>query len=1137
MKTLHLDKWMLWVALGAVLALAVWLGVGLLPPVAQAQGTYTMVLLDGDAPIEAQVDGNHYTVVYRNGLHLTARLYDNEGPIEGQNLSCEYGDVWTDTGTYAITITANVQGAYVMANYVVDVTPAVLTVGWDNDTLQSQYGQPVSIGATLRLDGYTMSWQALQADDPTASLSYEAGTGAAFDRDYLMQYGVLGTAGGQGKNTVTMVLSARNYVLDANTATALYNLIPYQGSLAIGADSVEQQAAYTGRGIDLVDLYRVSVVDAVTPLDHAAYTVVADVTDLADSSVQKDVQRVTSIGSYSVTFHFAGSAANFDHYANDTVCTLTVTPCQTRVQLTNDTLVTVPYNPSRAANSGADNKAILDVDVLARMPMDFAVVDVNTGVSLTLDAALFACTYSTTRTGFDQPGYDATQCPDPDYISDGDTWFVCVAFAGNAEYAPSQGVLPMRVVSRDLSDAVRFTYAGTNTLAARRYSYLATPLQDYVYYGFNEEDSAVQAYLNYRKTNAYTETLIYQRWDGENWIDDTPAMPATYRALLTVVSRHYRVDYASDSFSIAKVTLGQQDLVVAHPAIAYGDVVDMGVTVGAAMLAAYGMDATATWTYTVDSTAAVLPVGTYDVRLDLDHPLYECTGLVLPNGLTITPRSVEVRVWDRDVDYGDPWYPNGYTYGTQDAGSVWWAEGAVLADDVEDVLAGLTIYVVFNDLRYEYGTVVLPVNTAGYPLEVEARQGNYNLVSAAQTGYLHLYARRLNITIDGKDSIYEGGKPQLSPKLGNVAEDDDADALLAALHLTYTNADGDLFEGEDIAFDVGRYTVGVAVDNEMLFTNYKLSVTPFVLTVIGKQIETGNADVVVSGWFRAGASISVTATANSTYNAAINKAVDGYSVYMVYEIDQPVDTMTGNVTITLPCPATGKVAVVYLDGNQWKTVEFTRVADQVTFSQRHMATAYAVVTRREANWLLIGLIIGGVALAGVAVLVVLLLRRKQRGAVLAQQATESQMAPTASANPNNEEDELDEYIEHFDASSVEQELTPAERIALREREERYAQYRARLARLRGSDRTMTETLAQLGLDSTANDEEIIERMIAEDEERARRLQEELDREAEERRRAEEAPTMVILDHSDEVLEQQTVVPTMRDDDDIDDIDI
>ena len=96
---------------------------------------------------------------------------------------------------------------------------------------------------------------------------------------------------------------------------------------------------------------------------------------------------------------------------------------------------------------------------------------------------------------------------------------------------------------------------------------------------------------------------------------------------------------------------------------------------------------------------------------------------------------------------------------------------------------------------------------------------------------------------------------------------------------------------------------------------------------------------------------------------------------------------------------------------------------------------------------------------------------------------------------------------------------------------------ARLQRLRGSDRTMTDTLAQLGLDKNAGDEEIIERMIAEDEERARLLQEELDREAEEKAKAEAAPTMVIVDHSADVLEQQTYVPTQKDEEDLDDIDI
>ena len=99
-------------------------------------------------------------------------------------------------------------------------------------------------------------------------------------------------------------------------------------------------------------------------------------------------------------------------------------------------------------------------------------------------------------------------------------------------------------------------------------------------------------------------------------------------------------------------------------------------------------------------------------------------------------------------------------------------------------------------------------------------------------------------------------------------------------------------------------------------------------------------------------------------------------------------------------------------------------------------------------------------------------------------------APTKGLQHKSEEEELDELIQNFDESTVRRELTPAERIALREKEEKYNQYRLRLQRMRGSgDKSMQDKLAGLQL-GAADDDAIIARMIAEDEARAKELEEE-----------------------------------------------
>lgn len=1144
----------------ALLLLAIAVGVLFLfaHQTAMAQD-FSLVLFDNGQQLSADqytVKNNTYTLSYHSGISITAALADGEGNLLAeQSAEGSFGTVFTKTGKYPLSLSTPVGYTMQFNNYTICIAPAVLTVEWDAASLRGEYGQPAKPQVTWQCGDSVYTWETIVGDDADAKaeflpLGFDQTTESDVDylSDYLWGNGVLGTQNGKGLNDFQLRLTSTQYVLtkipDAyrgwmesttgygagstvvTSVKGKYELQTYKGSIAIAETAVEKP--YTLDGVDLVQAFGASVVDEAGK-DRSRYTIVADVTK--GGNTQKDVAVVSEVGAYSVIFHFAGDSK---YYAASTyycaqAATITVQRCPT-VVVGNDLGVRVEFDCARKTGNA---KTVLDKDVYARMVGGDYIIQESVGTkAYAPPSSELTFAYCSTVAGFSEDGYDASWSPNANFVGD---LYVRIAFAGNERYEACSAILPLHILPFDLTFGIDVTLlASTNG-----YAYRKDTEADFVTgKTFTKSIAGVADYYDNERDETHEYITYQQQLLDETWQDvaDTDNMlPGTYRARFQIQTAHYVGDKVSNPFVIRKVVLGPEQVSLGATAFVYGEEVDPMAAVDAQTIATYGQ-VSGTWHYTYDPAVSdgIFAKGTYGVILSLDDPVYELAddnALSYPAAIVVEVRSVTLTVHDNLKFYGSDWYPDGISEG-QD---VSWQEGAVLARDVEAFLQGLTVWAEVGETDYSEPMPILSVRTEGYPLHATLGKAgvlaNYQLINSDANGCLYITQRPLIVDIKNK-VIFENDPYELEKSISDEdAVFDEKNDLLAHISLFYFNEDGEEVQG---SLAVGRYTVKAVGDEAT--ANYLVS-GERTIVVKSLQLSTGNSDFGLSGRFLDGSNITVTQADPSLYEATVKKSsLDRYHIEAVYEVSGKASVNTGSITVTLSCPATGKVAVLYSNGDEWKAVEFSRVGDSLTIEQGTLGEVYIVLAKREVNWMLLGIIAGAVVFVVLVVLVVLAMRKKKREAKLVQEASSALVAPTIERKPS-EEDELDEFIDNFDESTVERELTPAEKIALREKEERYKEYRSRLARLRGSERTLSDTLAQLGLSKDADEDAIIERMIAEDEERARKLQEELEREEEERRKAEEAPTMVILDHSSETLEQQTYVPTQHDDDDLDDIDV
>ena len=1089
------------------------------PQEAKADPTYELVLYDGDIPCSLGAVGNlycyeadyyksyrRYTFTYHEGINLRLGAKTQTGediawqPAEAMQSVKHTADGSVDN----YLVQGSIEGT--ITPFYIRIQERPLTVVWAEETLYSEFGEAIAPQVTLwDAETDTATLQAIQTE-----ITFLASDDSPFNSEYVKGLG-------KGDYLIKAVLAEKgNYCLADNTNT--YHVAKFSGEIVV--ERQEETVVYNGAPRSAIELLGATVRKGGVEVEGYAIKV-----KYSRDCVKEDnsLTALATAGTFYIAFQFEDTT-NYTYYRSPASASewYTVNIEMANVVLsTTESAVSLQYDKNRTAETAAEE--------LYGKRNEFLLVADETGMEIVSSPEDYTFRYRDTDA-------DAWRDTPPATVGN---YQVRVHFNGNGNYhetaAENDLIMPLEITKR----LVRLAWKPYDTKLAygERFDLAGQYRVDGTY---REEFEAWIADGNEAEyTLAYEMSPDLVEWHTYTLSEALP-LPGWYQATVVMDSELYCGETSvAARIHIEKVALTKDDVSLNETSFVYGEEVAQVPVLGE------GKAIDGTWRIEYrqgGETAAVKDVGVYDVYLTLDgDSMYSCA-LVYEgaDGLTLSRRPVTLYVWNYDVVYGDSTFSEGVTYGDDGTAMVWWPHGTVLTGDAQDFLSHLSVSV-----QAPNGTWVEQINASfvcadsGYPLKITSTNANYQ-VTFAKEGKLFVNPRPLRVTVTGSTSIFEGAAPRLEVhvNLENDVSDEEFDQISSAFTLAYRDSAGNAVEGTPA--EVGVYTVELVQADVAALKNYRVQYAPVKLTIKTTALATSDSSVEVSGKFNTTETLLVEKGVNSRYSAAVND-LKGYHVVTVYEIVNPMNSES-NSQITFRLAASSDLRnakVLYLEGNEWVELDYTRDGEYVTFTQRTMSTKYVIAAQREINWTLIGLIAGGVVLVVIIIVVAVTVPQLMRKKKLAEEATKQVAAPTAASQAKPDEDEeLDSFIETFDESTVERELTPAERIALREKEEKYQQYKARLARMRTSDRTMSDTLSGLGLDKNADEDEIIARMIEADEERARQVEEELKREQEEAKaKAEEETKTVILERSDEVLEQKTFAPTMPDSDDDDDIDI
>ena len=1095
----------------SAVALAAW---ATEPNVAAADPAYELTLYDGNMPCtEGAVENlycyradytnmvRRYTFTYHKGIDLRLGATTTTGEsISWQPAEMMQSVKRDDNGDVTdYTVSGSIGDTFY--TFKIRIVEKTLNVAWQEESLSCEYGEAIAPKVTL--SGTNTDVDTLR--NLENNVTYLAKNGSIFDTAYVKDIG-------KGDYEIKPVLAEKgNYTLADTSAS--YHVGQFSGTIVVAKET--EAVVYNGAARSSIDLLGATVEKGGVAVD--GYTIAAQYS-LDGVGVESNTATLSTVGTFYVAFSFEGLSSNYVNYRSPASGWYTITIDKADVAMNEvQSPLSVEYNKDRTAESAANE--------LYGMRGDFYEVKDTAGNKIQCAPIDFTFSYRAAN------AVEWSDVP-PDTVGD---YQVRIHFNGNGYYnataAKDDLLLPLEIRKCE----VWLSWKEYQTLLQYGERFDLSELYQVDSVAFNawiEEGNQAEYYLTYEMSTDLSKWTPYVP-------DESLPMPAYYHATVVMDSALYcGRTRAPASIFIEKVALTAENVALGDTTFTYGDAVSLTPVVG------QNIEIDGTWRVEFrqgGEQTTIKNVGAYDVYLTLDEDsMYRCElSFEGANGVTIAPRGVDLTVWNYDVVYGESAFESGIRYGDDGAALVWWPYGSVLTGDANDFLQhlGVTVQAPNGQWVSQIDKTFVCTDT-GYAIKITSTNINY-AVTVKREGKLYVNPRPLHVSVTGNNSIFEGATPkfEITVPYENHMSDAEFEQINAALSLAYRDSEGKSVDG--IPTEVGTYTVELVKEETGVLVNYRVQCAPVKLTIKALTHATSDADFEVSGKFNTTDTLMVEKGVNSRYSAAVAN-LSGYHVVTVYEVVNPIAAESGLITFRLAASSDLRNAkLLYLEGDQWLELDYTREGEDIVFSQRIMATKYVIAAQREINWMLIGLIAGGVVLAVIAVVIGATIPQIKRKKKLADQATKQVAAPTAASGAKPDEDEeLDSFIEAFDESTVERELTPAERIALREKEEKYQQYKARLARMRTSDRTLTDTLSGLGLEKNADEDEIIARMIEADEARARQVEEDLKREQEEAKaKAEEENKAIILERSDEVLEQKTFAPTIPDSDDDDDIDI
>lgn len=634
------------------------------------------------------------------------------------------------------------------------------------------------------------------------------------------------------------------------------------------------------------------------------------------------------------------------------------------------------------------------------------------------------------------------------------------------------------------------------------------------------------------------ETITYYRVITETYMEELsalPVLPDDYSVEIEVSTEHYygnlqiflvveKLDF-SDNFIIkyndASFLSGESVAYTAYPII-FDISNDTSYNIDGYSYEYEGI------TPTAYSRTSVAPqhAGNYRMYIEIDDDIYKGS---YNFDFSISKLTITVKPNDITTAYGNRIYlvSGNLIYQAQDVTVNGLADG----DTASSITNYISIHIGEDELTQVDSSIVVGTYSLKTALRTDITHPSYIIdVAGSDTGMLTVTKRDLFVTMnDLIINIGSAATPTFSEPVG-FAYNDSADTdLRNAIQWDYYDSEELLDAVPDVA---GTYRI-VAKGQ---LDNYNINSVDGDLILCLEQLNEDNSlPITILGKFTPGQSFEIQYTsANDDMKRAVTNKLPKYKTVRVYTVMQKAES-ADNSGMIIQIDLSGidisdnfKILAKY--DNAYTELDFSQNGNILEISEITMADAYILCDEDKIDFM--WYIFGGSILLIVGLIIGVILRIYLTGGFKKKDKSEVK-AVVASGKINKEDEELEELLKNFDESSVVREMTPAEKLEQKRKEEKYEQYRLKLQRLRAAgDKTLEDSLIKSGV-KHFDDEMLIERMIKEDEERALRLEEEarLEREAEEKEK--EKPKAIILPKNTQNYEQKSFAPKAKEEDEFD----
>ena len=637
---------------------------------------------------------------------------------------------------------------------------------------------------------------------------------------------------------------------------------------------------------------------------------------------------------------------------------------------------------------------------------------------------------------------------------------------------------------------------------------------------------------------AVTPSFVYKKLDDNGEVteelSEKPTSPGKYAIVLSINADNV---FATKTlvYNINKLNIPLEKITVSGLSYIYGDNVSINVEVDSS----YGITGDdITFIYRIKNGDKLdkkpTLVGNYEAEIIIDSDIYSVRKTV---DFNIAKKDLKIKALSKNVVYGDKLFvKQNDAYLASDFEIV----GLVSDSDIPSILSNITVYV--GDDSYTTNNMNMVVGD--YKMTVSGVNPNYNVIDVG-SGVLTVTKRQLNVSV-ANITQYVGTSYSPTITVSNSVYNDLAENM-ALLFEVYFTADEAIVENPS---SVGEYDIAIKIKADNVdcqeLKNYTIKYTYGKLTLLDNQKTDNNNHITLVGRFDQSVNFSVNEIkANDSVNEAI-KAIDSkYEVdkllYIPYTFET-VDKSAFKLKINVSGMETKNLKVMIGYSTQvFEETAFTIEGNFIVLKLDTMASYYAICREASLPFLIIIIaIVAGVVVIGVVVILILYFK----GAFIKSKKNDDVAlsgAVVRKEGVKSDDDELDELIENFDQSSVVVKEDPAKRIQRTQEMELREQYRLKLKRMRSTDKTLSDTISNLGLSNNDFDEEAaIDRLIEEDRKEKQRQDEENRRLREENEKKQQQETgFVINERKGGTLNQTTnpVKPNSIIDDDDDIIDV